>query len=164
MLGWDGDGAGPVCAIPHLCMSSTSLILFRFHLTEAISEQLWVCGVFSGILYNFPVGKNQYWRSRAKPASGFLQKNKMKWGGGVCRAESGASRGYFSLLWVNAGARSSLEHSLLFLLNPIGNLSLENGGGEAGGMQGIWDCSSPGNAAMGSPQRSPEPPFSPPEM
>lgn len=101
MLEWDGDGAGregvegDPCAIPHLCMSFTSLILFRFHLTEAISEQLWICGVFSGILYNFPVGKNQYWRSQAKPASGFLQKNKMKWG--VCRAESGASRGYFSL-------------------------------------------------------------------
>lgn len=105
MLGWDGDGAGrggvegDPCDISHLCMSSTSLILFRFHLTEAISEQLWVCGFqrrlrrFSGILYNFPVGKSQYWRSRAKTASGFLQ-NKIKWG--VCRAESGASRGYFS--------------------------------------------------------------------
>lgn len=107
MLGWDGDGAeregvdGDPCAIAHLCMSTTSPILFRFHLTEAISEQLWVCGCqrrlrrFSGILHNFPVGKNQYWRSRAKPASGFLQKNEMKWG--VCGAECGASRGYFSL-------------------------------------------------------------------
>lgn len=185
MLGWDGDGAGregvdeAPCAITQLCMSSTSLILFRFHLTQAISEHLWVCGFqrrlrsFSGILYNFPVGKNQYWRSRAKPASGFLQKNKIKSRGEVCGcvwSRIWSIKGIFQprwLLWVNAGAGSSPEHSRLFLLNPTGNPSLGNGGSEAEGMHGIWDCSSPGNAAVGSPPQqppeelgvSPEPPF-----
>lgn len=65
------------------------------------------------------------------------------------------------VLRVNAGAGSSLEHSRLFLLDPIGNLSLENGGGsEAEGLHGMRDCSSPGNAAVGSaPQQPPEEPL-----
>lgn len=84
---WDRDGAGwgdegCPCATAHLCMSATSLVLFQFHLEEAIWKQPWVwqqrLQPFRLDFPVLPVGKSQYWTSQAKPAAGFSHHNQIK--------------------------------------------------------------------------------------
>jgi len=86
---WGGDGAGqdgasgdPRAAAARLCASNASLILAQFRETAAISA-LGLCWqppfLLNFVLNVLPVGKNQRWRSRAKPSPGFSQEKKIKW-------------------------------------------------------------------------------------